>query len=319
MNDAAAYIAACLSSPALALLTSACALIVIPTAAWSVMRLLTPALRAMETDPRWQAPLSAAAAAVPGLLFALLGAVSLRGGWGSECLRFATGRALYAAIAAVTVYGLIRAITLAYRRRSEIQRLLASSVAPDRREGVVAERLGLGVRRVCTDEPFVLLAGVRRPIVLISSEALRRLDDAQLDAAIRHEAAHARHGDQLVAALVTFIGDLVPLPVAPLVGMYRSAREFAADQAAARESDPCDLASALLALAQARFAPAGAATFVERATVRARLSALLADSPQPPVRWRRIAVTATVLATLALGSAPAIVALVAGIHCNEVM
>jgi Zn-dependent protease with chaperone function len=317
VNDVAAYLAACFSPHAL--LTSACALIVVPTAAWSVMRLLTPALRGMKADPRWQAPLSAAAAALPGLLFALLGAASLRDGWASECLRFSTGRALYAAIAAATVFGLVRAITLACRRRSEIRRLLASSVAAGRREGVLAERLGLGVRRVCSEDPFVLLAGVRRPIVLISSEALRRLDNAQLDAAIRHEAAHARHGDQLVAALVTFIGDLVPLPVAPLVSMYRNAREFAADQAAALESDPCELASALLALAQARFAPAGAAAFAERATVRARLAALLADSPQPPELWRRIAVTATLLATLAVGSAPAIVALVAGIRCNEVM
>jgi beta-lactamase regulating signal transducer with metallopeptidase domain len=301
------------------LVTSACALIVIPSAAWSVMMLLTPALRGMKADPRWQAPLSAAAAALPGFLFALLGAVSLRDGWASECLHFATGRALYAAIAVVTVFGLIRAIALAYRRRSEIQRLLAASVTAGWREGVVAERLGLRVRRVHSEEPFVLLAGVRRPTVLISSEALRRLDDAQLDAAIRHEAAHARHGDQLVAALVTFIGDLVPLPVAPLVSIYRSAREFAADQAAALESDPCDLASALLALAQARFAPAGTAAFVERATVGARLAALLADSPQRPARSRRIVVTAILLATLVVGAAPAIVALVAGIHCNEVM
>lgn len=317
MNDIAAYLAACVSSRAV--LTSSCALVLVPTVAWAIVMLASRLLRAMDADSRWQAPLSAAAAGLPGFLFVLIGAVTLWNGWGSECLSFATGRALYGAIAAITVFGVLRAVTLAYRRQADVRRLVAASVEAGEREQLIADRAGLRVRRVCSDEPFVFLAGVRKPIVLISTEALRRLDDAQLDAAIRHEAAHARHGDQLVAALVTFIGDFVPLPVASLISMYRRAREFAADQAASREADPCELASALLALARARVAPAGVAALVEPATVRARLSALLADAPPCPARWRRAVVLAMLVATFAAGSVPAIIALLPGIHCHEVM
>jgi Zn-dependent protease with chaperone function len=317
MSDLAAFLAGCLASPAV--LTSACALIVVPIVAWCIVMLATPLLRAMDADPRWQAPLSAAAAAMPGVLFVFIGAVTLRDAWASECLRFPAGRVLYGVIAAITVIGLVRAVILAVRRRSEIRRLLAASESPAARVQIAGERAGLPVRSVRSDEPFVLLAGVRRPVVLISTEALRRLNDAELEAAILHEAAHARHGDQAVAALITFIGDVVPLPVAPLVAMYRRAREFAADQAASYETDPCELASALLALARSRSAPAGAAAFAEPATVRARLFALLADSPEPPARWRRVVVTSTLLTTFAAGLGPTIVALLAGIHCYEVM
>jgi Zn-dependent protease with chaperone function len=319
VNDVAAYFTACLSS--WSLLTSACALVVVPTLAWCIVMLATPTLRAMDADARWQAPLSAAAALLPGALFLFIGAMTLGDGWQSDCLRYATGRVLYGAIAALTVYGLLRAIVLAFKRHAEIVRLLASAALPGLREQRMAQHCGLQVRRVFSTVPFVLLAGIRQPFVIISSEALKRLDDAQLDAAIHHEAAHFRHGDQLVAALVTFIGDMLPLPVAPLVGLYRRAREFAADQAASRKADPCALAAAMIALARASAAPspAGAAAFAEPATVRARLAALLTDTPPSPAPWRRIAMTTLLIATLAAGAAPTIVAFIAGIHCNEVM
>lgn len=317
MNDIAAFFAACAASPAV--LTSVCALIVVPIVAWCIVMLATPLLRGMDADPRWQAALSAVAAAMPGALFVIIGVVTLRDAWAAECLRYPTGRVLYGVIAAITVLGLVRAVILAVRRRSEIGRLLAASQPPGAREHIAGERAGLRVRRVRSDEPFVLLAGVWRPVALVSTEALRRLNDAELEAAIRHEAAHDRHGDQALAVLITFIGDVVPLPVAPLVAMYRRAREFAADHSASRETDPCELASALLSLARSRSAPAGAAAFAEPGTVRARLVTLLTESPESPARWRRVVVTGTLLATFAAGLGPTIVALLAGIHCYEVM
>lgn len=317
MNDVAAYFAECLSS--WALLTSACALVIVPALAWSVVMLALRTLRYMDADPRWQAPLSAAAAVLPGVLFLFIGAVTIHDGWRSQCLRFTTGRVLLGAIAAMTIFGVLRATVLAYRRHAEIRRLVASSTAPGEREGRFARRCGLRVRRVFSDAPFVLLAGIRRPVILISSEALQRLSDEELEAAIHHEAAHFRHGDQLLAALVMFIGDMIPLPVGPLVVLYRRAREFAADHAASHEVDAEALASALLALARAGMMPAGAAAFAEPATVRARLIALLTEAPASPARWRRVAVTGLLLAALVAGAAPTIVAIIAGIHCNEVM
>jgi Zn-dependent protease with chaperone function len=318
MSDLAAYFAACLAS--WAMLTSACALIVVPPLAWCIVMLSARTLRAMDADPRWQAPLSAAAAALPGALFLFIGAMTLDDGWRSECLRFTTGRVLYGAIAAITVFGLLRAIVLAVRRHREIDRLLASARAPEAREQSIAQHCNMRVRRVLSDAPFILLAGIRRPVILVSTEALQRLDDAQLDAAIHHEAAHFRHGDQLVAAGVTFIGDMIPLPVGSLVALYRRAREFAADQAASCKAEPDRLASALLALARASVVmPAAAAAFAEPATVRARLLALLADVPPTPARWRRIAMTSLLLVTLIAGAAPPIIAFIVGFNCNEVM
>jgi Zn-dependent protease with chaperone function len=317
MSDVAAYFAECLTS--WALLTSACALVIVPALAWCVVIFARRTLRSMDADPRWQAPLSAAAAVLPGVLFLFIGAMTIHDGWGSQCLRFVTGRVLYGSIAAMTIFGLLRAIALACRRRAEIDRLVASAAEPGKRERTIARRCGLRVRRVFSDTPFVLLAGVRGPVVLVSSEALQRLDDAQLEAAIHHEAAHLRHGDQLLAAFVTFIADVVPLPVNSLVALYRRAREFAADDAAAREVDADALASALIALARATVIPAGAAAFAEPATVRARLIALLTESPPCPARWRRVVVTGLLLGTLIAGSTPMIVAIFAGIHCTEVM
>ncbi len=317
MNDVFALFSACFASSAM--FTSACALLVVPAAAWVIVMLALPTLRNMNADSRWQAPLSAAAAALPGVLFVVIGLVSLRVGLGSDCLQLVTGRFLYGVIAGIAAIGLLRAITFAYRRRAEVRSLLAAARAPGPRERFVAAQMGLEIRTVPSDEPFVFLAGIRCPTVLISTEAHRRLSDAQLEAAIRHEAAHVRHGDQIVALLVTFIADFVPLPVAALIAVYRRAREFAADEAASREADPCELAAALLALARARYAPAGAAAFAEPSTVRARLSALLAESSPRPARWRRIAVAATLLATFAAGSVPAVTALLAGFHCTEVM
>jgi Zn-dependent protease with chaperone function len=212
------------------------------------------------------------------------------------------------------------AIVLAVRRHDEVDRLLASAETPGIREQSIAQHCNMRVRRMVSDAPVILLAGIWRPVILVSTEALLRLDDAQLDAAIRHEAAHFRHGDQLVAAIVTFIGDMIPLPVGPLVALYRRAREFAADQAASCDAKPDTLASALLALARASaVVPASAAAFAEPATVRARLLALLADVPPTPARWRRIAMISLLFVTLIAGVAPPVIAFIVGFHCSEVM
>jgi Zn-dependent protease with chaperone function len=315
VNDVVAFLVQCFSTPAL--LTSACALAVVPPLAWLVVRALAPTLRAMDGDPGWQAPLAAAAAGLPAFLFAVIGVVTLRDAWGSVCLQFVTGRVLYAAIAAITVLGLVRATVLMRRRTAEIRDLIERSVpASELLERVTASQ-ALPAREVPSNEAFILLAGIARPTVLVSTEALRRLDADQLEAALRHEAAHAQRGDQVISAVVTFISDIIPLPVGDLVALYRQAREFAADAHAARRADPCDLAGALLALARGGgSAPAGTAALAESGTVRARLAVLLTDAPAPPAPWRRVLVAGSLAATFVLGASPAIAALVNGIQCT---
>jgi len=296
VSDIGAFLAACLSSPAL--LTSACALIVVPTLAWFAVRALAPALSRMVDDPGWQAPLAATAAAMPGMLFLIVGAATLRGGWDSACLQFVTGKVLYGAIAALTTFGFARAIILAVRRAREVVRLLRQSSAPSARVRIAGEAVGVRIREIAADGPVMLLAGIFAPTVLVSADAVNRINDAELLAAIRHEAAHSQRGDLLCAAFVTFLADLVPLPVANFITLYWRAREFAADAHAARNADPCDLASALLALARPATVGASIAAFADAGTVRERLGVLLAQSAPQPSHVPRAVLTAALALTL---------------------
>jgi Zn-dependent protease with chaperone function len=306
-----------MSSPAL--LTSACALIVIPTLAWLLVRALAPALSRMVDDPGWQAPLAATAAAMPGLLFLIVGAATLRGGWDSACLQFVTGKVLYGAIAALTTFGFARAIMLAARRAREVVHLLRQSSAPSARVRVAGEAVGVRIREIAADGPVILLAGIFAPTVLVSADAVNRINDAELLAAIRHEAAHSQRGDLLCAAFVTFVADLVPLPVANFITLYWRAREFAADAHAARSTDPCDLASALLALARPATVGVSVAAFADAGTVRERLGVLLAQNSPQPSRMPRALLTAALAGTFLLGAAPVLAAVTLGFTCTMVM
>lgn len=317
MSDLAAFLSACVSSPAL--LTSACALIVVPTLAWLAVRALTAPLARMADDPAWQAPLAAGAAALPGTLFLVVGIATVRGGWDSTCLQFASGRVLYGIVAAATFFGFARAVVLAVRRADDVAQLVRRSSAPSERIRAAGRAAGVRIREITAAGPIVLLAGLFRPVVIVSADALHRVNDAELLAAIRHEAAHARRGDLLCAAALSFIADLVPLPVGSLIALHRRAREFAADAHAARISDPCDLASALLALARPSRVAASLAAFADVGTVRDRLGALLASSPPRPSRVRRSLLTAALASTFLAGAAPVVVAATLGFTCSMAM
>jgi len=317
MNDLGAFLAACISSPAL--LTSACAVVVVPTLAWLVVRRLGPSLARMSDDPGWQAPLAAIAAALPGVLFIVLGGATLRDAWGSACLQFASGRVLYAAIAVLTIFGLVRATALAARRGADVVRLVRQSSPPCARLRRAGENAGVRIREIAAEGPIVVLAGFLRPVVLVSTDALHRVTDTELLAAIRHEAAHARRGDLICAAVLAFIADLVPLPVGDLIALYGRAREFAADAHATQTADPCDLAAALLALARPANGVTSVAAFADSGTVRERLGALLAPRLPRPSRARRSLLTAALATTFASGAAPAVVSAVLGFTCSMAM
>ncbi|MDQ6943733.1 MAG: hypothetical protein M3169_14635 [Candidatus Eremiobacteraeota bacterium] len=317
MTDLAAFLSMCVSSPAL--LTSACALVIVPALAWLTVRALTPSLLRMADDPGWQSALAVAAAALPGVLFLTIGAATLRGGWGSVCLQFASGRALYGVVAAVTAFGLVRALALAVRRWHEVWRLVRASSAPSARVRLAGDRAGVRVREVYSTGPVVVLAGFFRPVVFVSTEALIRVNDAELLAAIRHEAAHAQRRDLVCAAIVTFIADVVPLPVGALIALHHRAREFAADAHAARIADPCDLASALLALARPAKIASGIAAFAAAGTVHDRLGALLSPSSPAPSRVRRTLLAGALAVTFVSGAAPVLVAVALGFTCSTAM
>lgn len=317
MTDLGAFLTACIAGPAL--LTSACALVVVPALGWLSVRALAPSLGRMADDPGWQASLAAAAAALPGALFLVIGVATLRGGWNSTCLQFASGRFMYGAIAALTAFGFVRAIMLARQRTRDLRCLVRRSSAASPALQRLGEIAGVRIRELLTDGPIVILAGLFRPIVLVSSDALKRVNDAELLAAVHHEAAHARRGDLVCAAIVTFIADLVPLPVGNLIALHRRAREFAADAHAARTADRCDLAAALLALARRGNVATSIAAFAEAGTVHDRLAALLSPISMQPSLQRRALLTAALAATFVVGTAPVLIAVGFGFTCSTVM
>jgi hypothetical protein len=103
------------------------------------------------------------------------------------------------------------------------------------------------VVEIATANPMFLVAGIYRPKLLISEQAVRLLDPCEMQAAIRHELAHASSHDNFKK--LAFRVSRFPF----LSGLERSwmqAAELAADDAAVTdESSAIDLASALLKVA----------------------------------------------------------------------
>ncbi|MDQ6780949.1 MAG: hypothetical protein M3Z37_07345, partial [Candidatus Eremiobacteraeota bacterium] len=167
-----------------------------------------------------------------------------------------------------------------------------------------ARACGLEAREVMEDAPICVLAGFASPLVLVSTGALLALSDAELRAALYHERAHAQRGDQLLAGVLSFVVDLLPLPANDLIQTYHSARELAADGAAARAVGAEHLAGALLQFAKAGSALAGVASLVDNRPkcVRNRLQALLAQpaSVREANGLRRV-VIAALLSVIAFG------------------
>ncbi|MGH9533833.1 MAG: hypothetical protein ACRD2E_03135 [Terriglobales bacterium] len=115
----------------------------------------------------------------------------------------------------------------------------------------LATTAGIPATVVSCDEPFVVLAGTRAPRVVLSRAAWQRLTPPQLEAALRHEAAHLTAGDRWRRGLLLLLPD--PLPawrgLRRCDQLWMRYSEWAADQAAA--GDPwraLHLAEALLAV-----------------------------------------------------------------------
>jgi hypothetical protein len=317
------FIVACIGSGAF--FASFCALLVVPVFVWAVARALHPIISRLGDDSAWQAPLAAGAAVLPGASFALSAVVMLaRAAW-SGCLDVPVGRGLFVVIAVLLTLAMSRTTLIALRRSSAIAKLrLASSAAPSRLEAA-ASTVGVAVRFVRDVRPFVALGGVRHPTVFVSEGALERLNDCELEAALRHECAHQRRGDQVLMAAIAFFSELLPLPVGAFIAMYRRAREFAADHDACRVSPPEELAGAIVRLAvPAAQAPYGVAALNDGSHTGQRLRALLTE-PQdtmivsPFTLWkRRVLASVALLTAFALGAIPAAIALIAA-PCTMMM
>ena len=145
------------------------------------------------------------------------------------------------------------------------------------------------------------MPGARHPVVLTTA-ALRLLDDAQLAAVLAHERAHQAGRHHLIVWLAA-----VPAAAFPGVPAFRFARdevarlaELAADDVAAARSPRLAVAEALLTLGEARVVPAPAwALGAGGSTAAARVRRLIA-APNPLSRVASAAGTLIVVALVAL-------------------
>jgi Zn-dependent protease with chaperone function len=167
------------------------------------------------------------------------------------------------------------------------------------------------VRLVDTPTPVLLCEGAREPVLVISPAAIERLGPAELDAAITHELAHARHRDPawgycLIAARAALFFN----PAAQWIAraMVDDIERRADQTAAAATGHPEGLARAIERLSETAHPPPvdGHASF-ERVFWRirqeglARRCARLRHAPGPGrVRASRALVAAAALGIFAL-------------------
>ncbi|MDQ6825849.1 MAG: M56 family metallopeptidase, partial [Candidatus Eremiobacteraeota bacterium] len=276
MHDLLFFLKACVASKTL--ITSLCGLLIIPLAAWILVRLLAPFIRRMDADAAWQAPLAAIAAAMPGSVFLLLAIIDLGGAYSSGCLQFLWGRMLFAGILSMTVLAFARATTITYQRVVHIRTLVALSHEPAQSVLSIAQRVGVQVRVLPFPDPFCALARIIHPVVLVSRGTLERLNAEELEAALRHELAHLLRADLPLSAAFSFFAELLPLSTGDLISTYAIAREFAADQHATRKIEAHHLASAIISLAGTqKIANSVAALAEDSATIKPRVVALLEE------------------------------------------
>lgn len=108
--------------------------------------------------------------------------------------------------------------------------------------------------------PVIAIVGSLRPRLFIANQVLQSLTSEELEAAIRHEAGHVRHRDNLKRGLMRACRDsLLIIPCGRLLdSAWKKASEEAADEHAARGGAgvALDLASSLVKIA--RMIPVGA-------------------------------------------------------------
>lgn len=274
MTTFEAVVAACLASGTLAI--AFCALAVVPFVVWTLSRLSLPLLHEIGNDRR-RAVFSGLLAIAPGASFAVASVVVIARAIRAGCLDMPGGRVIIAAIAMLLALAFVRALVRARKRQVDVAGLVAAAIpAGPRLAALAACDPTVRLLEIDAEEPLIFVAGSMRPRVYVSRGALERLNDAELRAALAHERAHARHGDQMMMSALLFCTDLVPLDVAALTDLYRDAREFAADRAAIETADPIELAGAILGVVSPRRRRVVAS--LADACVKARLSWLLSGA-----------------------------------------
>jgi Zn-dependent protease with chaperone function len=189
-----------------------------------------------------------------------------------------------------------------------------------RLSGLLASLAASGLRTRVTalvldrDTPVLLCSGVDRPTLVISTGALARLDDAELEAALAHELAHAAHRDPLLGWLLMVVRTVAWFsPAAQIVArQIVQDMEYRADMAVVNRGQAAALSAAIAALSDvpdsetdllpprsASTRPRALLAHAERVAVGARCERLFFTPPIVDARLVRFRVA---LAALGLSS-----------------
>jgi Zn-dependent protease with chaperone function len=170
-----------------------------------------------------------------------------------------------------------------------------------------------GVRIIDDDQAAVYCVPGRRRIVLTTG-ALRCLNDRQLDAVLAHERAHLSERHHLVLTFAAALRRAFPAIRFFAVAAHQVSDliEAAADDAAVRREHRLTLAGALLAVATAGI-PAGA--LGAGGTTAAQRIQRLIDPPHPTTRTRRAITSAALITATVLILATPVLALTVMTRC----
>lgn len=163
-------------------------------------------------------------------------------------------------------------------------------------------------------DPGIWTVGLLRPWIVFSPHLARKLGDRQIEAALEHERAHARHRDPMRIWLAQLATDLQwPWPQArERLARWLIALELARDEEARVSGiDGADLADAILASAhfiQHERLPLQAALIGDPSALKERMARLLvavpvvADRERREARGQLVALLMTLMLAVALGS-----------------
>lgn len=208
---------------------------------------------------------------------------------------------LGATIWIVAVFRALSAVIRSLRFKLQCER--------DGREFDVA-RESDGVTVVETDFPLLALAGLFRPRLVISRNALNALSSEELDAALRHERVHQESHDNWKRLMFSLAPEILPALglFAKIEHAWGRFSECAADAEATEgnEQAAVALASALINMAQLGTTPrlpAAASSLVPvPCDLAERIDRLLiARGPQPTNQTRCITLVTSTVASLIMG------------------
>ncbi len=214
-------------------------------------------------------------------------------------------------VVALSALGLIAALGRIAVSRFRTRRLLQNWMR--RSQPIAVPGVEFPVYRLENGPSVIAVIGVFRPRIFVAGQLLDELEDAELAAAVAHEAGHVAARDNLKRVALRTCGDLLIYPIGgELDRCWSGSAEIAADEYAARNGGrrtALDLASALIKIGRMTGGPIPNATPLGSFLIDARSDLLsarierllyIADSAVGPIR-RRASSAVLIMLILAFG------------------